>query len=86
MEDCLHEYQTLDVDVLHHDRLKTTKVNQAVSMEAMSFADLKKCIEEPGGQLIFAPCDKNENGKLVDLGFTREYEGRTNHLQTFCGT
>lgn len=30
--------------------------------------------------------DKNENVKLVDFGFTREYEGRTNHLQTFCGT
>lgn len=24
--------------------------------------------------------------KLVDFGFTREYEGRQNHLQTFCGT
>lgn len=22
----------------------------------------------------------------MDFGFTREYEGRTNHLQTFCGT
>ncbi|KAI6777872.1 Serine/threonine-protein kinase-like protein [Emericellopsis cladophorae] len=30
--------------------------------------------------------DKNENVKLVDFGFTREYEGRTNQLQTFCGT
>ena len=30
--------------------------------------------------------DKNENVKLVDFGFTREYEGKTNHLQTFCGT
>ncbi|KAF4470186.1 camk camkl kinase [Fusarium albosuccineum] len=30
--------------------------------------------------------DKHENVKLVDFGFTREYEGRTNHLQTFCGT
>ncbi|KAG6157124.1 hypothetical protein E4U37_007795 [Claviceps purpurea] len=30
--------------------------------------------------------DKNENVKLVDFGFTREYEGRMNYLQTFCGT
>ncbi|KAM5347586.1 hypothetical protein ACJ41O_007410 [Fusarium nematophilum] len=30
--------------------------------------------------------DKHENVKLVDFGFTREYEGRSNHLQTFCGT
>ena len=30
--------------------------------------------------------DKHENVKLVDFGFTREYEGKTNHLQTFCGT
>ena len=30
--------------------------------------------------------DKHENVKLCDFGFTREYEGRTNHLQTFCGT
>ena len=30
--------------------------------------------------------DKHENVKLVDFGFTREYEGRKNHLQTFCGT
>jgi serine/threonine protein kinase len=30
--------------------------------------------------------DKNENVKLVDFGFTREYEGKSNYLQTFCGT
>ena len=30
--------------------------------------------------------DRHENVKLCDFGFTREYEGRTNHLQTFCGT
>lgn len=30
--------------------------------------------------------DKNENVKLCDFGFTREYEGKTSHLQTFCGT
>lgn len=30
--------------------------------------------------------DKHENVKLCDFGFTREYEGKTSHLQTFCGT
>lgn len=30
--------------------------------------------------------DKHENVKLCDFGFTREYEGKMNYLQTFCGT
>lgn len=30
--------------------------------------------------------DKNENVKLCDFGFTREYEGKMSYLQTFCGT
>ncbi|KAI1549720.1 serine threonine protein kinase [Pyrenophora tritici-repentis] len=30
--------------------------------------------------------DKHENVKLVDFGFTREYEGKSNYLQTWCGT
>ena len=30
--------------------------------------------------------DKHENVKLCDFGFTREYENKTAHLQTFCGT
>ena len=30
--------------------------------------------------------DKHENVKLCDFGFTREYEGKLNNLQTFCGT
>lgn len=30
--------------------------------------------------------DKLENVKLVDFGFTREYEGKASYLQTFCGT
>lgn len=30
--------------------------------------------------------DKNENVKLCDFGFTREYESKASYLQTFCGT
>ncbi|KAL9060281.1 MAG: hypothetical protein Q9162_000685 [Coniocarpon cinnabarinum] len=30
--------------------------------------------------------DKNKNVKLCDFGFTREYEGKSSYLQTWCGT
>ncbi len=30
--------------------------------------------------------DKYGNVKLCDFGFTREYEGKSSYLQTFCGT
>ncbi|KAL8773127.1 MAG: hypothetical protein Q9209_001803 [Squamulea sp. 1 TL-2023] len=30
--------------------------------------------------------DKQENVKLCDFGFTREYDGKMSYLQTFCGT
>lgn len=30
--------------------------------------------------------DKNQNVKLCDFGFTREYEGKASYLQTWCGT
>ena len=30
--------------------------------------------------------DKSENVKLCDFGFTREYDGTSNYLSTFCGT
>jgi len=30
--------------------------------------------------------DKHEDVKLVDFGFTREYEGKSSYLQTWCGT
>lgn len=30
--------------------------------------------------------DNNENVKLCDFGFTREYEGKSSYLQTWCGT
>ncbi|KAK4974098.1 hypothetical protein LTR66_011076 [Elasticomyces elasticus] len=30
--------------------------------------------------------DKNGNVKLVDFGFTREYQGAASYLQTWCGT
>lgn len=52
---------------------------------AVSYVHLQSCVHRDLKleNILF---DKHENVKLVDFGFTREYEGRVNHLQTFCGT
>lgn len=54
-------------------------------MGAVSYVHMQSCVHRDLKleNILF---DKNENVKLVDFGFTREYEGRANHLQTFCGT
>ena len=51
----------------------------------MAYVHLQSCVHRDL-KLENILLDKHENVKLVDFGFTREYEGRTNHLQTFCGT
>ncbi|KAG6057411.1 hypothetical protein E4U17_001352 [Claviceps sp. LM77 group G4] len=52
---------------------------------AVSYVHLQSCVHRDL-KLENILLDKNENVKLVDFGFTREYEGRMNYLQTFCGT
>lgn len=52
---------------------------------AVSYVHAQSCVHRDL-KLENILLDKNEDVKLVDFGFTREYEGRTNHLQTFCGT
>ncbi|KAI1248917.1 hypothetical protein MGN70_010120 [Eutypa lata] len=52
---------------------------------AVSYVHLQSCVHRDL-KLENILLDKHENVKLVDFGFTREYEGKTNHLQTFCGT
>ena len=52
---------------------------------AVSFVHSQSCVHRDL-KLENILLDKNENVKLCDFGFTREYEGKTNHLQTFCGT
>ena len=52
---------------------------------AVSYVHAQNCVHRDL-KLENILLDKNEDVKLVDFGFTREYEGRTNHLQTFCGT
>ena len=54
-------------------------------MGAVSYVHAQNCVHRDL-KLENILLDKNEDVKLVDFGFTREYEGRTNHLQTFCGT
>jgi serine/threonine protein kinase len=73
--------------LLEHGPLPTPKVQKifAQLVGAVSYVHLQSCVHRDLKleNILF---DKHENVKLVDFGFTREYEGRTNHLQTFCGT
>jgi serine/threonine protein kinase len=52
---------------------------------AVSYVHQKSCVHRDL-KLENILLDKHGNVKLVDFGFTREYEGKTNYLQTWCGT
>ncbi|KAL4914034.1 hypothetical protein BDW62DRAFT_204974 [Aspergillus aurantiobrunneus] len=52
---------------------------------AVSYVHSKSCVHRDL-KLENILLDKNENVKLCDFGFTREYEGKSSYLQTFCGT
>jgi serine/threonine protein kinase len=52
---------------------------------AVSYVHQKSCVHRDL-KLENILLDKNENVKLVDFGFTREYEGKASYLQTWCGT
>ena len=73
--------------LLDHGPLPIPKVQKifAQLVGAVSYVHRQSCVHRDLKleNILF---DKNENVKLVDFGFTREYEGRINHLQTFCGT
>lgn len=73
--------------LLDHGPLSVVKVQKifAQLVGAVSYVHLQSCVHRDLKleNILF---DKHENVKLVDFGFTREYEGRVNHLQTFCGT
>ncbi|KAJ3472999.1 hypothetical protein NLG97_g10582 [Lecanicillium saksenae] len=73
--------------LLDHGPLPVDKVQKifAQLVGAVSYVHMQSCVHRDLKleNILF---DKHENVKLVDFGFTREYEGRVNHLQTFCGT
>lgn len=73
--------------LLEHGPLPVEKVRKifAQLVGAVSYVHRQSCVHRDLKleNILF---DKHENVKLVDFGFTREYEGRSNHLQTFCGT
>jgi serine/threonine protein kinase len=52
---------------------------------AVSYVHMKSCVHRDL-KLENILLDKHENVKLVDFGFTREYEGKMSYLQTWCGT
>lgn len=73
--------------LLKHGQLSVDKVQKIFTqlVGAVSYVHLQSCVHRDL-KLENILLDKHENVKLVDFGFTREYEGKTNHLQTFCGT
>ncbi|KAK2748260.1 hypothetical protein FQN57_000918 [Myotisia sp. PD_48] len=52
---------------------------------AVAYVHSKSCVHRDL-KLENILLDKHENVKLCDFGFTREYEGKSSYLQTFCGT
>lgn len=73
--------------LLQHGKLPVDKVQKTFAqlVGAVSYVHLQSCVHRDL-KLENILLDKHENVKLVDFGFTREYEGKANHLQTFCGT
>ncbi|KAI0482698.1 kinase-like protein [Xylariaceae sp. FL0804] len=73
--------------LLKHGPLPVETVQKTFTqlVGAVSYVHQQSCVHRDL-KLENILLDKQENVKLVDFGFTREYEGKSNHLQTFCGT
>ncbi|KAH8900925.1 kinase-like protein [Thozetella sp. PMI_491] len=73
--------------LLKHGKLPVDKVQKTFTqlVGAVSYVHQQSCVHRDL-KLENILLDKHENVKLCDFGFTREYEGKTNYLQTFCGT
>jgi serine/threonine protein kinase len=73
--------------LLEHGALPVEKVQKIFTqlVGAVSYVHNMSCVHRDL-KLENILLDKNENVKLCDFGFTREYEGKASYLQTFCGT
>ena len=73
--------------LLKHGKLPVDKVQKTFTqlVGAVCYVHQQSCVHRDL-KLENILLDKNENVKLCDFGFTREYEGKSNYLQTFCGT
>ncbi|MCJ1438941.1 hypothetical protein MMC27_008331 [Xylographa pallens] len=73
--------------LLRHGQLPTDKAQKIFTqlVGAVSYVHNLSCVHRDL-KLENILLDKNENVKLCDFGFTREYEAKISHLQTFCGT
>ena len=73
--------------LLNHGRMEAGKVQKIFTqlVGAVSYVHNKSCVHRDL-KLENILLDKHENVKLVDFGFTREYQGTTSYLQTWCGT
>ncbi|KAF2740422.1 Pkinase-domain-containing protein [Polyplosphaeria fusca] len=73
--------------LLEHGAIEPTKVQKIFTqlVGAVSYVHNKSCVHRDL-KLENILLDKHENVKLVDFGFTREYEGKSSYLQTWCGT
>jgi len=73
--------------LLEHGRMEAAKVQKIFTqlVGAVSYVHGKSCVHRDL-KLENILLDKIGNVKLVDFGFTREYNGSTSYLQTWCGT
>ncbi|PBP22660.1 kinase-like protein, partial [Diplocarpon rosae] len=73
--------------LLAHGALPVEKVQKIFTqlVGAVTYVHNTQCVHRDL-KLENILMDKHENVKLCDFGFTREYEGKASHLQTFCGT
>ncbi|KAF1360173.1 kinase-like protein [Lizonia empirigonia] len=73
--------------LLQKGALEPAKVQRIFTqlVGAVSYVHNKSCVHRDL-KLENILLDKHGDVKLVDFGFTREYEGKSNYLQTWCGT
>ncbi|KAF1823937.1 kinase-like protein [Dissoconium aciculare CBS 342.82] len=73
--------------LLNNGRMEPAKVQKIFTqlVGAVSYVHGKSCVHRDL-KLENILLDKHGNVKLVDFGFTREYQGSTSYLQTWCGT